>query len=75
MPARRWFTPRALAGSAAGTSSGGNSNARFPGDDFSKISPSFWMVWRDAFLIFLFISQFLPLGAQRAVSLKGTRSD
>jgi len=28
-------------GIGGGTSSGGNSNARFPGDDFSKMSPSF----------------------------------
>src|SRR5260370_2655660 len=58
MPVRRWFAASSLAGSAAGTSSGGNSNARFPGDDFSKISPSLWLVWRDAFFIFLFIFLF-----------------
>src|SRR5260370_16240266 len=62
MPVRRWFAPSALAGSAAGTSSGGNSNARFPGDDFSKISPSLWLVWREAFLIFVFISLFWSAG-------------
>ena len=33
--------PERFAGSTAGTSSGGNSNARLPGEDFSKISPSF----------------------------------
>src|SRR6266436_1296724 len=75
MPVRRWFAPSALAGSAAGTSSGGNSNARFPGDDFSKISPSLWLVWREAFLIFVFISLFWSAGPptrappQRIVSL------
>ena len=30
-----------FAGSAVGTSSGGSSNARLPGEDFSKIKPSF----------------------------------
>src|SRR6266446_462697 len=48
--------PSALTGSALGTSRGGNSNARLPGDDFSKISPSLWFVCRDAFLIFSFMS-------------------
>src|SRR5207302_5439848 len=65
MPARRWFTPRTLAGSATGTSSGGNSNARFPGEDFSKINSSFWLVWRDTFLIFLPICLFVCIGTGR----------
>ena len=57
-------------GSAAGTSSGGSSNARFPGDDFSKISPSFWLVWRVAFLIWSFMVSGRLQWARHAVPAK-----
>src|SRR6266849_4941154 len=50
-PSLRWFAPNVSEGSAAGTSNGGSSKARLPGEDFSKISPSLWLVCRDAFLI------------------------
>src|SRR5712692_2774847 len=55
-----------------GTSSGGNSKARLPGEDFSKIRPSFWFVWREAFLILRFKSypSFLFTMAVRARALK-----
>src|SRR6516164_6761316 len=56
----------------AGTSSGGRSNALFPGDDFSKIKPAFWLVCREAFLILLFILYVrLPLGFSQRL-LQGT---
>src|SRR4029077_8778530 len=55
-----------------GTSSGGNSKARLPGDDFSKMRPSFWFVWREAFLILWFKSypSFLFTMAVRVRALK-----
>ena len=48
---RERCAPRACFAFTAGTSSGGNSKPRFPGADFSKISPSFWLTWRLAFLM------------------------
>ena len=40
--------PRSSAVSTSGTSSGGSFQAAFPGDDFSKIRPSFWLTCRVA---------------------------
>src|SRR5579883_630722 len=40
--------PRSSFESTSGTSSGGSFHAAFPGEDFSKISPSSWLVWRVA---------------------------
>src|SRR5579864_4436215 len=45
--------PSSSAASTSGTSSGGSFHAAFPGEDFSKISPSFWLTWRVAFLTWL----------------------
>jgi hypothetical protein len=36
--------PSTFAVSTSGTSSGGNFQAALPGDDFSKINPSFWLI-------------------------------
>src|SRR5579871_1687834 len=57
-PSLRKCFPSSAFAFAAGTSSGGNWNARFPGDDFSKISPSFCEGCVVALLIVLFDGPF-----------------
>src|ERR1700730_16316015 len=75
MPSLRWLAPSAFEGSAAGTSSGGNSNARLPGEDLSKISPSFWLVCLAAFLIrsFKLVPVKQPILAVRSSALQRLR--
>src|ERR1700733_14202085 len=51
---RSWL-PSIYAVSTSGTSSGGSFQAAFPGDDFSKIRPSFWLIWRVALRVMCFI--------------------
>ncbi len=53
--------PRSFAVSTSGTSSGGSFHAALPGDDFSKIRPSFWLTWRVALRVMCFIAPPLPL--------------
>src|SRR6266481_1651692 len=48
---RTYVAPNAFRAPTGGTSSGGSSIPRLPGADCSKISPSFWLTWRRAFLI------------------------
>src|SRR5580658_1724548 len=60
--ARVCCEPRAVAGSTAGTSSGGSSMPRLPGADCSKIRPSFWLTCARALPTFL-------VGASRSVIL------
>src|ERR1700688_1588598 len=47
--------PRSFDASTSGTSSGGNFHAALPGEDFSKIRPSFWLTWVVALRIGCFI--------------------
>src|SRR5215469_8294974 len=49
------LAPRSFAVSTSGTSSGGSLQAALPGEDFSKISPSFWLTCVMAFRIVDFI--------------------
>src|SRR5580698_6437953 len=71
-PSRRWLEAKDFAGSAAGTSSGGRSNARLPGEDFSKIRPSFWFVCVVAFLILSVMISICSVGARHAVPLRSS---
>src|SRR5208283_1442052 len=69
--------PRSFAVSTSGTSSGGSFHAALPGEDFSKIKPSFWLTWRVALRMIGFIAppprRFLPSG--RAVSPQYQRAN
>src|SRR5689334_697684 len=57
--------PNSLKVSTSGTSSGGSFQAALPGDDFSKMRFSFWLMWRVALRVMCFIAPPPRLPEQR----------